>query len=257
VPLDLAWLDRQVMEIMGAEPYWPALLHVLHWHGLIPSVAPDALPKMADDTVCATPDKVEQWVMQAQSIARDGRLWRDQWLDEWMREMRPLSVAYGGRQVNNGLALMLANLTALLSHPRLPLIVRNDLYRALSGRFMLHLPLLQQSNAPTWFVRQSRYTVRRKALENFGGIVDGPGNEGVFYLVLRDMPHGIEYVKKASRPWITWGLLCDHHFLARLAVALCLDDRVPEHCQLRSQLLHDPNRFVRAAAQKAVAWPVR
>jgi hypothetical protein len=254
-PLTLAWLDRQIIESMREDPYGPVLLHLLHWHGLMPSVPATALLELVDDTISGTADGVQEWIRRARSIARYGRLFRRQWLHNWSMNNRVLSSIYGGCKANQDLSLKIVNLRAILTHRRLPRSVRNDLYTTLSSRILLHLPLLEQPDVPTWFVRQSYDMARRMVLENFGQSEDGPSFYGAFYLVVRDMPDGIASVQEANPVWPVWRRLPDYPFPVRLAIALRLNDGEPEHCQLRSQLRDDPNVYVRAAARKEITWP--
>ncbi|MGC4043627.1 MAG: hypothetical protein QM758_07455 [Armatimonas sp.] len=120
-------------------------------------------------------------------------------------------------------------------------------------------------------IKQGKATAAVKARHRFDAIGEialcwwgtRGSSAGIFYLMMRALPevllearsnpkYGLSVFKKEPLEHIE-----STAFLVRLAVALRLDDADPEHDEWREILCNDPNRYVRAAARREIAWPSR
>lgn len=86
-------------------------------------------------------------------------------------------------------------------------------------------------------------------------------NPGLFYLAARNLPDvfsGTDLNPKYDTYQHRWSKppehITDTSFLVRLAIAMQLDPTNRKHQAWHKQLSNDPNRYVRAAARKEIAW---
>lgn len=262
---DLAWLDARVMQQMHSEAResWRqrCLLLELGWHRLIRSTLLPSLRCQEDDNISwrGESDRIAAAFIQRAEAFRWGNcLMREQWLNEWVLEWFE-----GGDRSGRGLS----SVFAAVQHPRTPGWVHRYIASGWgegSVVWSLHrLLTVQEATARPDLIQRFRYKALDEALCCRTDLRDWWNTSpGIFYLVFRNLPTPqvrIALTRRSDDLPSGTGFAADIHevsFLVRLALALRLDDTVPEQARLRQQLENDPNRYVRAAARKEIIWPV-
>jgi hypothetical protein len=244
---DLAWLDQQVIMLLRKETdLRRSLLCELEHHDLLPRTVHPVNP-WCEPAFQAIRDAIP--VAQVEAFVRERRtakLWqRKDW--KWVRSDRY------GEEGERAAFFMEA-----LAHSDLPLCVVDTLIYDVWWR-SYRLTILQRSDLSPRLLQKCRQQAIEEAL-SYGQFPESRNTgPGTFYLVLRDLPEPLIHLSGMVRvrniASFFENVLRVGHFLARLAVALRLDDSDAEQKRLRMSLVDDPNRYVRAAARKEIAWP--
>jgi hypothetical protein len=260
---DLAWLDAQVVQQMHdeARESWRqrCLLLELGWHRLISSALLPTFRCQEANNVSRrgeTDQIVAAFVHRAEAFRWGDCPMREQWLNEWVLELFE-----EGDRSGRGLS----SIFAAVQHPRTPGWVHRYIACGWGEGSVVWSPhrllTVQERTVRPDLIKRFR---RRAVGEALCYRADPRGwwntSPGIFYLVFRDLttpltgtalttrsddlPHGADFATDIG----------EASFLVRLAVALRLDDTIPEQAQLRRQLGNDPNRYVRAAARKEIVW---
>jgi hypothetical protein len=138
-------------------------------------------------------------------------------------------------------------------HPEIPAWVAQEF--TTDWRPIYRIPAMLHPEASPPFVAIWRIDALHDALSGPRRGYNANDCPGVFYFVLRDLPNALTGTKISINNFNIAPGLPSRHFLVRLAVAMRLDDAVPEQRALRETLVDDPNRYVRAAARREIVWP--
>lgn len=271
-PPDLAWLDETVYRLLRSEPEWVRCIpYELALHGLLrPEVAKQLENPWQDAKFRASlselvPDAlVNQCLQEAQLLSGLDRKAYNKWWAKWCQILHQIRIPPW------------MPFRAIYVHPEIPhyVIAR----RVTDGHWRPEQILaIQHPDATPGLRTLCRRNAVRQALELGYHAHESP----VFYLAVRDIPtryipqffsrrdipadsiprfmNRVRFMnlkgrwKAWLRRWKVW--LRRLPFLTRLGIAFRLDDRSPDQKELRTLLLDDPNRYVRAAARKEIVWP--
>lgn len=258
---DLAWFDRQVIAILRQETiYRRSLLYELGWHGIVSSEIQPLNPweesAFRKQRSVVSPTEVAECVRHAQAVTKQGRQGQEEWRERWVWSK---TTVLGDDKDSQTTAFF----QEVFEHPDTPRFVRQYLHnwREFPSRCNLWAERSGESIWRRWCIAISRRRALREALDYRKEVYSCPGT---FYLVLRDLPVDRTGTKRTALEQanaITGNFISvsgdyqsPNHFLGRLAVALHLDDADPKQRELRETLVDDPNRYVRAAARKEIAW---
>lgn len=260
---DLEWLEAQIMNQLRADtPPRRILVYELGCYSLLPKTIEPVPPWQPQDSsyraAASAHPNVRKLVERTHQLARHEPEYRERVLCDEIRQLK--------YDIEDGNALALRMEIALF-HPKTApwvsdCIAKGWPWSQKQGRVtpFCRLMTLVQGKASPKVTASLKAMAIHDVLEYWGELERFQYNSpGILYFLMCRLPdilEGNRLGKLYRGPYSNVPIeIKSLPFLLRLAIAFRLEDTELAHREWRTLLCNDPNRYVRVAARKEIAWP--